>query len=144
MAHAISRRPLTAEARIRSQVSQPQRCVDKEVLGRVFLLVFRCAPVSIIPHFLVLDFHTHIALTQRTDGRILRTFHKSNALKKSVYFFFNGFSVGLHSRNAALHTDRTSQRHAMLKHAFLCFIIPTRMNQVFRSENVLQFLTLFH
>jgi len=71
MAQAVSRWPLTAEARIRSQISQTKMCVDKEVLGRGFLRVFRVSPVSIITQFLPLDLHTQIALTERTDGRIL-------------------------------------------------------------------------
>ena len=79
MVQAVSRRLLTAEARIRSQVSQPKMCVDKEVMGRVFLRVFRFSPVSIIPQFPPLDFHTQIALTQRTDGPILRI------IKKKIY-----------------------------------------------------------
>ena len=48
----------------------------------------------------------------------------------------NGFSVGLHSRNAALQTDRSSRRHAMLKRAFLCCIVPTHMNQIWERSAV--------
>jgi hypothetical protein len=45
MAQAVSRRPLTAEARVQSQVSM----VDKVALGQFLLRVFRLSRVSFIP-----------------------------------------------------------------------------------------------
>jgi hypothetical protein len=49
MAQAISRRSLTAEARVRARVGF---VVDKVALGQVSLRVFRFHPVSIIPPWL--------------------------------------------------------------------------------------------
>jgi len=46
MAQAVSRRPLTAESRVRAHVGF---VVDKVVLRQVFLRVLRFSPVSIIP-----------------------------------------------------------------------------------------------
>jgi hypothetical protein len=49
MAQAVSRRPLTAESRVRARVNTCGFVVDKVALGQVFLRVLRFSPVSIIP-----------------------------------------------------------------------------------------------
>jgi hypothetical protein len=48
MAQAVSRRPLTAAARVRAHVSPVGFVVDKVAVGQVFLRVLRFFPVSII------------------------------------------------------------------------------------------------
>jgi hypothetical protein len=48
-AQAVSRRPLTAEARVRSRVVHVGFMVDKVALGQVFLRVLRFSPVNFIP-----------------------------------------------------------------------------------------------
>jgi hypothetical protein len=49
MAQAVSRRPLTAAARVLAQVNPVGFVVDKVALGQVFLRVLRFSPVNIIP-----------------------------------------------------------------------------------------------
>jgi hypothetical protein len=49
MAQAVSRRPLTAEARVRARVNPCGICGGKVVLGQVFLRVLLFSPVNIIP-----------------------------------------------------------------------------------------------
>jgi hypothetical protein len=49
MAQAVSRRPLNAEARVRSMVCHVRFVVDKVALGQVFPRVLRFSPVSFIP-----------------------------------------------------------------------------------------------
>jgi hypothetical protein len=49
IAQAVSRRPLTAAARVRARVSPVVYVVDKVALGLVFLRVLRFSPVNIIP-----------------------------------------------------------------------------------------------
>jgi hypothetical protein len=49
MAEAVSRRPLTAAARVRARVYSVGFVVDKVTMGQVFLLVLRFSPVNIIP-----------------------------------------------------------------------------------------------
>jgi hypothetical protein len=50
MAQVVSRRPLTAEARVRALGSiHVGFVVDKVALGQVFLRVLRFSPVDIIP-----------------------------------------------------------------------------------------------
>jgi hypothetical protein len=48
MAQAVSRRPLTAESRVRARVNV-EFVVDKVALGQVFFHVLRFFSVSIIP-----------------------------------------------------------------------------------------------
>jgi hypothetical protein len=48
MAQAVSRRPLTAEARVRSQV-RAEFLLDKVALGQVFPRVLLFSPVNFIP-----------------------------------------------------------------------------------------------
>jgi hypothetical protein len=49
MAHAVSRRPLSAAAWVRAQANPVGFVVDKVSLGQVFLRVPRFSPVNIIP-----------------------------------------------------------------------------------------------
>jgi hypothetical protein len=49
MAQAVSRRPLTAESRVRSRVIHVGFVVDKGALEQGFLQVLRVFPVNIIP-----------------------------------------------------------------------------------------------
>jgi hypothetical protein len=49
MAQAVSRRPLTAAARVRTQVNPVGFVVDKVALVQVLLRVLRFSPVNIIP-----------------------------------------------------------------------------------------------
>jgi hypothetical protein len=49
MAQAVSRRPLTAAARVRAQVNPVGFVMDKVALGQVFLRVLRFSPANIIP-----------------------------------------------------------------------------------------------
>jgi hypothetical protein len=57
MAQAVSRRLLTAAARVRAQVNPVGFVVDKVALGQVFLRVLRFSPVNIIspwaPHLFI-------------------------------------------------------------------------------------------
>jgi hypothetical protein len=81
MAQAISRRRVTAEARIPSQVSPCEVHVGRNGTGTGFSpsTYFGFFPVSIIPPMLHPQPHLHVAVTRRTNGRSLRTFQK-NAL----------------------------------------------------------------
>ena len=79
-------RPLTAEGRIRSQVSSCEFVLDKMAVGEVFLQVLRFSPVIItLPVF-----HAHIclqiALTRRTNVRNLGIFKTIMAFRKSGSF----------------------------------------------------------
>jgi hypothetical protein len=49
MAQVVSRRPLTAEARVRAGSIHVWFVVDNVALGQVFLGVLRFSPVNIIP-----------------------------------------------------------------------------------------------
>jgi hypothetical protein len=49
MAQAVSRRPLTAQARVRSRVGPCGICGRQGALGQVFSRVLRFSPVSFIP-----------------------------------------------------------------------------------------------
>jgi len=51
-------------------------------LGQVFLHVLQRSPVSIIPSTFRTRLHVHVALTRRTNGRSLGTFHKAMRLRK--------------------------------------------------------------
>jgi hypothetical protein len=58
MAQVVSRRLLTAEARVRALVSLHGSCVGKIGLAQIFLRVLQFSPVSIIPP--LLHVHTYI------------------------------------------------------------------------------------
>ena len=55
MGQAVSRRSLTAEARVRFQASHEEFVVDEVALRQISLRVLRFPPVNIIPPLL----HTH-------------------------------------------------------------------------------------
>jgi hypothetical protein len=68
MALAVSRRPLTSEAWVRSRgQSMWEYVVDKVALGQVFPRVLRFSPVSFIPpvlHYTEKANHLHHMVTQ--------------------------------------------------------------------------------
>jgi hypothetical protein len=49
MAQAVSRRPLTAAARVRAHVNPVGFMAEKVALGQVFIRVLQFSPVNIIP-----------------------------------------------------------------------------------------------
>jgi hypothetical protein len=75
MAQAVSRRPVTTEARVRSQVSPLRVVVDNVALGQVLLPALR------FPSHCHFSNSAHsslsVAFTRRTDGRTLEVFHKA-------------------------------------------------------------------
>ena len=84
MTQAVSRRSLTAEARVRSQFSPCEIFVGEEVLLRhVFLRVLQFFPVYIIPPMLHTHLHLYVALTRRTNGRSLGTFQIAVLFRQS-------------------------------------------------------------
>ena len=50
---------------------------DKAGLGQIFLRILPFSPPSINPPMLHTHLHLHVALTRKTNGRSLRTFHDS-------------------------------------------------------------------
>ena len=70
MARAVSRRPLLAEAPMRSQVSPRRICAGQS--GNVTVLFSPSTsvfPVSIIPPTLHIHLHPHVALTRQKTGK---------------------------------------------------------------------------
>jgi hypothetical protein len=76
MAEAVIRRPLTVEARVRTQVSPCAICGEQSALGQVCLKLLPSSPVSIIPLTLHAHLHLHVALIRRTNGWSLGTFQQ--------------------------------------------------------------------
>lgn len=75
MIQTVSPWPLTAEAKVLSQVSPCEISGEHCVTGRGFSQdYFACFPVNIFPQVL----HTHllVALVRRTNGQSLGTFQK--------------------------------------------------------------------
>jgi len=72
-----SRRPLTAEDRVRFQIGP----CDIAILGQVLLPVLLFSPVTIIPPMLYAHLHLHVVLTRRTNGRSLGTFPNSENIR---------------------------------------------------------------
>jgi hypothetical protein len=83
MTRAVSRRSLTAEARLRSQLVRVRFAVDKVALGQIFFRILRLFIIKIIQPV----FHAHlllcVALISRTNGRRLRAFQKEMLFRKS-------------------------------------------------------------
>jgi hypothetical protein len=72
MVEAVSRRPLTAEDRFRSQVSPCDIHDGRSGTGAGFsLLVLRFSPASIMPPTRCTYPHLHVVLTGRTNGQRL-------------------------------------------------------------------------
>ena len=61
--------------------------VDEVALRQVFLRVLLFSPVSIIPLMPHNHLHLHVAVTRRTNGRSLGTFHKALLFLKSELVF---------------------------------------------------------
>ena len=57
MAQAVSRRSLTANARVRSHISHMGFVVDKVALGDFYLRVLRFCPIRIVPSGCTLFIH---------------------------------------------------------------------------------------
>jgi len=94
IAQAVTSRPVTAKARVRSHVI-PREILCTEVRkGKVFLRVFWFSPVRIIPSTLHALFHLHVTPTRRTNelslGNFQKTtlFLKSRALDRGIFTFF--------------------------------------------------------
>jgi hypothetical protein len=67
MAQAVSRWPLTAEARVRTRVNPCGICGGQSGTGTGFSQEFFAFPVSIIPP----GFHTHVSSGGRTRGPLV-------------------------------------------------------------------------
>ena len=70
MAHVVSRRSLTAKARIRSRGVHVEFVVDKVALGQVSPRVLRFSPVSFIPP--VLHYTKNEKKTNHLHYRVVR------------------------------------------------------------------------
>jgi hypothetical protein len=80
MAEAVSRRSITAEARVQYQVVYMRSVAGKVSLGQVFLPVISYCPVGIIPPMVHTDLHPHVALN-KTNGEVWKP-SKSNSPSK--------------------------------------------------------------
>jgi hypothetical protein len=93
MSQAVSRRPLTAEALVRSHVSV-RLVVDKAALGPVFVQGLRFSPFNVTRQMLHTHLHLHYALTRRANSRSRRTFQNSVIFRKLRRFgYINTFSL---------------------------------------------------
>jgi hypothetical protein len=82
MAQAVSRRTLTSEARVRSQVSPCEVCGTRSVANtKVSLPLLPISPVSIIPPTLHAYLHLHVPLSRRKNLRNLRSFHQKYSFR---------------------------------------------------------------
>jgi hypothetical protein len=77
MVHAVTRRPLAPEARVRSQASPSVRFILDTVALRQ---VQHFSPLTVIPPLLNGHFHRLVALTMQIKARSLGTFKTSNAV----------------------------------------------------------------
>jgi len=78
---AFSRRLLTAEALVRSQVSPCEICGGKSGTGTRFSRSTSGLPV-VIPPMLLAHLHRYVAVTRGTDVRSLGTFQKATLFRK--------------------------------------------------------------
>jgi len=76
MFQAVSRRPLTSEARVQSQYSPYEICGRQSDTRRGCSPSISVPPVSIIPLILHTHLHLHAAVNRTTNGRSLGTFQK--------------------------------------------------------------------
>ena len=100
MVRAVSRRPLPAEAPMRSQVSPRRICAGQSgTVTGVCLPALLFPPVSIIQPQLNTYLHLHVALTRRENGQRLGTLHKAMLFRNSgrigykvvsLFFAFKG------------------------------------------------------
>jgi hypothetical protein len=79
---AVSRRPITAEARIRSEISRCEICDGQSVHWGRFSSEYFGFSLPVISPISLLSLHLHVALT-RTKGRSLGTFQKVIPFRKS-------------------------------------------------------------
>jgi hypothetical protein len=77
LAQADIRRPFTAEAKARSQVSPCDVCAEQIVTETGLLPSTWFYPVSIILPFFRANLHLHATLTRGTNGQSLGTFLKA-------------------------------------------------------------------
>jgi hypothetical protein len=80
MAEAVSRRPLSAETQLRSQVSPCGICVGYKCTGTHFLRILRFSPVRIVPPMRHTHLHLPFALTRSTKGWILGNIQNNSEL----------------------------------------------------------------
>jgi hypothetical protein len=74
MVHAISRRPVTSEVRVRYEVSPWVYVVDIVEVGEVYLQMIRVSPVSIIPPVLYTRPYILAVFIRRPNGRTFEPF----------------------------------------------------------------------
>jgi hypothetical protein len=79
-ANDVTRCPLAAEAKVRSQVIPRDLYSEKTGTGTGFYPVLRFSSASIISPMLHTHLHLHVDLTGRTKGRSLGTFQKSGKI----------------------------------------------------------------
>jgi hypothetical protein len=70
--HAVSRRPVTSEVRVRYEVILWIYVVDLAEVGEVFLQMFRVSPISIIPPLLHTRPSIPAAVTRTSNGRTFK------------------------------------------------------------------------
>ena len=76
MSDAVSRLPVTKEARLRSYVSLLEVCGGQSGAETGFSPKFRLSSINIIPPMRHSHLQLHVALTRRTNVRILGAFGK--------------------------------------------------------------------
>ena len=76
-AQAVSRRPLSAEALLRSLSVNVILLVHNVALGQVLPPALRFSLKSVIPPMILTYRHLSVALTKRTNGRSLGTFQNA-------------------------------------------------------------------
>ena len=69
MVHAVSRRPVTSEARVRYEVSLWIYVVGIVEVGETFLQMIRVLPVIIIPPMLHTRLYIPAAVSRNSNGR---------------------------------------------------------------------------
>jgi hypothetical protein len=92
MAQAVSRRPLTAEARVRSRFSPIGICDGQSGTGTGFPQVLRFSPVSFIPpvlHYKVKRKKTIVFITGlHNKPQVCGALHKRNCHMKDLFLIF--------------------------------------------------------
>ena len=80
---AVSRRPLAAEVRVRSQYIPYEICGKQNDTRRGSSPSISVPPVSIIPPILHTHLHLYVAVTRKTNGQSLGTLQKAMKFRKS-------------------------------------------------------------